>query len=146
MDEIKLSGVDSEGFNPFKASAEELLAYALDDAGLINPSTTINGRAAKDFLLSFYHKRENYREATKLGTLLVNQGVLTQEQLHEALKLHRSREGMKIGEALVSLKICTVEDIEKNLDAQIKIREDIRDLEGAKQKVDSLKERLRKYF
>lgn len=146
MDRIRIGDIDTEGFNPFKASAEELLACALDDAGLIKPSTTINSRAAKDFLSSFYQKRENYREVTKLGQLLVNQGILSREQMNRALKLQRSKEGIKFGEALLSLDICSLEDIENSLAAQIKIREDIKDLEAVKKRVNSIKDRLRKYF
>ena len=146
MDEIKVSNIDTKPFNPFRASAEELLASALDDAGLVHSSTTINGQASGDLLSSFYKKRENYREVTNLGFLLVNQGILTTEQMHLALKLQRSKEGIKFGEALLSLGICSLEEIENNLAAQTKVRQDIEDLEATKKKVNAIRVRLHKYF
>jgi hypothetical protein len=146
MDEIRIGSIKTEAFNPFKASAEELLAYALDDADLLNSTTTINGQLSRALLSSFYEKRRNYRELTNLGFLLVNQGILTEEQMHRALKLQRSKEGIKFGEALVLLGICSLEEIEKNLAAQIKVRQDIKDLEATKKEVNAIRDRVRKYF
>ena len=146
MDEIRVGNINTEDFNPFRASAEELLASALDDAGMLNSTTTINGHLSRDFLSSFFEKRKNYREVTNLGFLLVNQGILTQEQMHLALKLQRSKEGIKFGEALLLLGICTLEEIEKNLATQIKVRQDIKDLEATKKKVNAIRDRVQKYF
>ena len=146
MDEIRVGNINIENFNPFRASAEELLASALDDAGMLNSTTTINGHLSRDLLSSFFEKRKNYREVTNLGFLLVNQGILTQEQMHLALKLQRSKEGIKFGEALLLLGICTLEEIEKNLATQIKVRQDIKDLEATKKKVNAIRDRVQKYF
>ena len=52
MDEIRLTGIDTEMYNPFGAVAEELLAAALDESGMLLPSTTINDIAAGDMLSS----------------------------------------------------------------------------------------------
>ena len=146
MDEIRVGNINTEDFNPFRASAEELLASALDDAGMLNSTTTINGHLSRDLLSSFFEKRKNYKEVTNLGFLLVNQGILTQEQMHLALKLQRSKEGIKFGEALLLLGICSLEEIEKNLAAQIKVRQDIKDLEATKKKVNAIRDRVQKYF
>ena len=146
MDEIRVCKIDTEAFNPFKAGAEELMAFVLDDAGVLNSSTTINGQSPRDLLSSYYEKRANYRELTNLGFLLVNQGIITQEQMHLALKLQRSIEGIRFGEALLSLGVCSLEEIETNLAAQIKVRQDIEDLEATKKKVNAIRDRLHKYF
>lgn len=83
---------------------------------------------------------------TNLGFLLVNQGILTQEQMLQALKLQRSKGGIKFGEALLLLGSCSLEEIEKSLAAQIKVRQDIKDLEATKKKVNAIRARVQKYF
>ncbi len=53
----------------------------------------------------------------KLGELLVETGIITQEQLEHALELQQDKGGL-IGEVLVQLKFTTEEDIAKMLTAQ----------------------------
>ena len=146
MDEIRLSGIDTEMYNPFGAVAEELLAAALDESGMLLPTTTINDTAAGDFLRSYFSKRARYQEASKLGSLLVRRGVLSEDGLASALDLQRRRAGMKLGEAMVELGICSMEEIEKSLDAQLSIREGMKDIEEFRRRIDAIKERLRKIF
>ena len=143
---MNVNHIDLERFNPFGATAEELLAYALDAAGLINSETRISDRAAREFLDRFYHKREDYREATKIGGLLIRQGVLTREQLADALRMQKSHPDMKLGEAILALRVCTLVDIEQALETQIRIREDLQDLEECRTHFNAIRERLRKYF
>ena len=49
-------------------------------------------------------------------------------------------------DVLVGLGICTLADIESHLDAQVVIREGLKDLEECRQRIDSIKVRLRRYF
>ena len=53
----------------------------------------------------------------KLGELLVEKALVTQEQLDEALELQKDKGGL-IGEILVELKYTTEDDIAKMLTAQ----------------------------
>lgn len=87
-----------------------------------------------------------YEEATRLGTLLVRRGVLGEEELEKALELHRSGNSFRLGDALVELKICSEEDIRRNIEAQGMIRESLSDLDEFRRKIDSIKERLRLYL
>lgn len=146
MGEIRLSDIDTEMYNPFGAIAEELLAAALDESGILRPTTTINGNDAGSYLQSYYSKRAQYQEVSKLGSLLVRRGVLKEEELAEALTHHRSHPGMKLGEAMVQLGICSVGEIEDSLDAQISIREGMKNIEEFRQRINSIKDRLHKFF
>ena len=144
--EIHLSDLLTNHYNPFTASAEELLANALDDAGLVGADTTINDQHARAFLDSFYLRREAYRETTRLGSILVKQGVLDEGQLKKALGYQREHGQGKLGEALLELDICSLDDIEKSLDAQVQIRADIEDIEDFRKRINMLKERVRTYL
>lgn len=53
----------------------------------------------------------------KLGEILVEQSLITQSQLDDALKLQKQKGGL-IGELLVELKFVSEEDIAKTLTAQ----------------------------
>ncbi len=146
MQEIRVSGVSTALYNPFSASAEELMAAVLDEAGLLGPETSINGRPASDFFGEYCRKRGIYREVTRLGSLLVRHGILKEEDLHRALEFQRARAGSKLGDILVELGICSMTEIESHLDAQVVIREGLKDLEECRRRIDSIKVRLRRYF
>jgi type IV pilus assembly protein PilB len=62
---------------------------------------------------------KNFRKTVnkQLGEILVERGVITRLQLEEALK-HQREKGILFGEALVSLKIATEEDIVQALTCQ----------------------------
>lgn len=140
---MQVQQIDAERHNPFQATEQELLAYALDDAGLLRAETAIDGRAAREHLQSFYKKRELYRESTKLGDLLVRQGVLVEEQLAAALKHQISRPGAKLGEVVLGLGFCRIEDLERALEAQARIRIDLDDLAVYRAQIAAIRERLR---
>ena len=144
--ELRVRRLTTDLYNPFSASVEELLAMALDEAGLLGPETTVNGEEAVTFRQGYFRKRANYREVTRLGALLVRKEILSDEELKRALALQKKRGDMKIGDALVELEICSVEDIEKILDAQVRLRRDMEDLEKFRDQIDSIKERLRTFF
>lgn len=134
--------IDADRLNPFGASEQEFMSYALDDAGLLRAETTIDGRPARDYLKTFYEKRERYRESTRLGMLLVARGVLNREQLATALAHQQSTKGAKIGEVVLSLGFCRIEDLERALDAQARIRIDIDELELYRAQILAARERL----
>lgn len=140
---MEVQRIDADRYNPFLASEQELLAYALDDAGLVSAETAIDGRPAREHLQSFYAKRELYRESTKLGDLLVRQGVLTQIQLAAALKHQVNRPGVKLGEVVLGLGFCRIEDLERALEAQARIRIDLDDLAAYRSQISAIRERLR---
>ena len=124
MSKIVLENIETDRFNPFEATAEELLANALHDSGLINPHTLINGEAAEEFLTLFFAKRSVFRDATLLGKMLMETGKIPHDKLREALRYQKEHKGMKIGEVLVKLNLCASEDIDNCLDLQKKKRED----------------------
>lgn len=142
--EIKIVDVNVERFNPFNATAEELIANALDSAGLIKQSTTINDKPAKDYCRSFYDKGRNYRDLTKLGSILLRSNVINHSQLQQALDYQKQNPNMKIGDILLDLNLCTEKDISQYLNTQCRIREDIDELTNAKSKIISITERLKK--
>ena len=57
------------------------------------------------------------KEKRRLGELLVSWGVITEAAIAEALE-HAQREGMRIGEALVTLELADEEDVTKALASQ----------------------------
>ena len=146
MNEVNLKDINTELFNPFGAMAEELITSAIDEAGLLLPDTTVNNKPAKDFLKSFFEKRENYKESTKLGNLLVRNSVISSSQLQIALDYQRLHPALKLGDILIDFEICTIESIEKGLETQTKIREDIRELDNFKKRIIDIKSRLKKYI
>lgn len=146
MDKLQVFDIDTENFNPFGATSEELLASALDEAGLIKLTTTINEVLAREFCNKFYDKRENYRELTKLGNLLIKNNFITYSQLQNALEYQRKHPDSKIGNSLLELKICTLEDIEACLKIQAEIREDMEEIDISQKRIFEIRERLKKYI
>jgi type IV pilus assembly protein PilB len=57
------------------------------------------------------------RRKKKLGEILVSWGVINQGAIADALQ-HATEHGVRIGEALVALELCTEEDVTKALAAQ----------------------------
>lgn len=143
---IRISNLGRGAYNPFGADTAELLAAALDEAGLLGPDTTFDDGKANGPLQSYFCKRTQYREVSRLGTLLVQRGIISKDDLGRALSLQKEHPGMKLGMALTELGICSVEDIEKHLDTQLDFRRDIEDIELFRKKIDSIKKRLRAHF
>jgi len=144
--ETRVAGLDKDRYNPFAASEEELLAAALDEAGLLLPSTTINGLPADNRLQSYIVKRSRYQEVLKIGTLLVRRGVLQDSDLRKALELQQSRPRMRLGEAMVALGLCSADEIDRTLDEQAQIREGMEDLDKFRKQINTIKGRLKRYF
>jgi hypothetical protein len=141
-----VEGIGTEGSNPFSASLEEMLAAALNEAGLVAPETMINGRAARGWLESWNLKTSRFREISRLGDLLLKRGVLTENDLGRALRLQEERGGLLLGEALVELGVCSRPEIEKILGTQVRLRDDMKDLVQFREKIETIKERLRRHF
>lgn len=139
---MNVSGINSERFNPFGASDQELLAHALDDAGLAREETRIDGEPARALLASFYRKRAEFRESTKLGFLLVRDGTIDRERMAAALAHQRRNAGMKFGEALLALEFCGIDDLERALAIQTQLRVDLDDLDACRAQVAAIRERL----
>lgn len=121
MTEVRVEHLSMSDFAAFGATAEELVAYALDDIGVLSTETQVNGQPARPLVESFYHKRQQIRRTTRLGNLLIQGGVITREQLIEALSCHVTRE-IPLGESLIELGFCTQEQLDTTLSQQAEIR------------------------
>ena len=134
-----------EWVNPFGASPEELLAGALDEAGLLDEATKINGKSGQDVFKAYVKRRNLFQEATKLGNILVKEGVLEKAQLQAALRT-QANSGMPLGEVLVSKRLCSEADIEMALTRQKTIREEYHKLEKAESERRSLWKNIKRFL
>lgn len=121
----------NEELNPFGATAEEMMAGILDENGLLGASTAINSQSGKKLCENYYQKRTLFKEATRLGDLLVKADLLTAAQLTKALDLQRDS-NVPIGQLIVSLGYCTEEQITKTLSRQKMLRDEFEQMEQAK--------------
>ena len=119
--EFTIKNLKKDQFAPFNASEDELLSFALDEAGLISDETVINDKVARELVKSFYNKRENFRQNTRLGHILVKEYNISKEDLIRALTYHEQIGG-QLGKAFVHLNICTEAQIEEALKTQSKMR------------------------
>ena len=60
------------------------------------------------------------RRRLRLGDLLINQGIITEEQLQKGLEIQEEK-GCKLGEALVETNIVAEETIVKILSEQLRL-------------------------
>jgi hypothetical protein len=110
--------------NPFNATAEELVASALEKAAVTSPLTTINGIEIARLVDAYTDKRQRFQESTRLGHLLLEKGLLTEENLNNALMvqqqeaIHMARPVRPLGQILVSMHLCTELDIARTLGEQ----------------------------
>ncbi len=125
MNEIKLTNIDTKTFNPFGASAEELLANIINESGLIRKDTRINGILAKEYCDSFYKKRTSYKESTRLGSFLIRNNIISKNQLNEALASQEQNRDLKLGQILVNMNICSKDEVHHSLNEQTTMREGI---------------------
>jgi hypothetical protein len=56
----------------------------------------------------------------QIGEILINEGLLTESQLEEALELQKKNPGKKIGEILIELDYIDIGNFTKYLDKQLK--------------------------
>jgi hypothetical protein len=146
MSKIVLERLRNDSWvNPFNATAEELLAGALEETGLIQGNTLINGCSAQTFYQSYCKKKNLFQEATRLGSLLVKEQIITEEQLKKALSKQQNNT-KPLGELLISLRFCTEQDIEQALSKQKTIREELYSLELAQAKRRTVWQRIVRFF
>lgn len=130
---VSISGIrQDEWANPFGATSEELVASALEENGLLEPKTLINGRNAHVIFQSFCKKKNLFQEATRLGNILLKEQLILQQQLTQALKI-QAKTGKPLGEVLIAEKFCTEADIMRALERQQAIREDLYRMEQARE-------------
>lgn len=132
-EQVVVKGIrQDEWVNPFGATQEELIASALDDNGLMQAKTTINGKAANTIFQTYCKKKSLFQEATRLGNILLKEAIISQGQLTDALRL-QMEQGQPLGEVLVSQKFCTEAQIQQALVHQQTLREDLYRLEQEKE-------------
>lgn len=121
LDALYVQNLKLEDFSAFGATPAELIGYALDEVGLLGSHTLINGKSARQLVESFYLKRQKVRQTTRLGNLLIQDGILTQKQLIEALSYHVTHD-MPLGASLIQLGFCTQAQLDQALVRQAEIR------------------------
>lgn len=60
----------------------------------------------------------DFDEWTNLGNILLRRGSLTQKQLERALEEQARRQGLRLGDLLVELKLCDRDEVEAAVDEQ----------------------------
>jgi len=121
LDNIYIQNLSTEDFLAFGASPSELVAYALDEVGLLGSHTLISGKSARKLVEKFYNKRHKVRQTTRLGSLLIQSEIITQPQLIEALSYHVTHH-VPLGQALIQLNFCTQVQLDEALTRQAEIR------------------------
>lgn len=119
--EFIIKNLRKEQFVPFQVTEEEIISFALDESSLIDDETTVNNLSARELVKSFYEKRENFRENTRLGHILVREYNISKEDLLKALNYHQEK-GIPLGKAFIDLEICSEEQIEEALVKQTQMR------------------------
>lgn len=130
MNKVVICNISEDPFNPFEASPEELIAMALYDAGVTNDFTTLNGTPASEFLESFFQKRSRYREATRLGKILIETGKISPKSIEKALTMQKKNPDLKLGQILLQISACTEGDIEDSLNEQQRRRKPVKHKKG----------------
>lgn len=118
MNKVQVENITEDRFNPFNATPGELIASALHDAGLMNDNTLIDGELGNEELESYFSKRTLFRDATRLGKMLIEDGKIPHDKLKEALNYQEKSKGKKLGEILVTLGVCSASDINRCLHIQ----------------------------
>jgi len=116
-----IKNISKDRFSPFNATEEELIAFSLDENSLLNEKTTINELNARELVISFYNKREKFRQNSRLGHIIIKENNLSKDDLIRALVYHEQNE-VPLGEAFIKLGICTQEQVNKALEIQMQIR------------------------
>ncbi|PIQ23860.1 hypothetical protein COW36_13565 [bacterium (Candidatus Blackallbacteria) CG17_big_fil_post_rev_8_21_14_2_50_48_46] len=125
LDNTYIQNLCVDAFQGFGATVPELISFALDEVGLMNEKTLVNGKSARELAEHFYRKRNRMRQNSRLGNLLIQEGIISKEQLISALSYHVS-EDVPLGEALLQLNFCTPEHLEWGLKQQATLRKQMR--------------------
>ena len=124
MERITVEGITIGDTVPFPATASEVIAYALDEAGLIGADTMVNRIPVRELLNEFFSKRERFRENSRLGQLMVNEFGISRDQLVQALGYHELNR-VPLGVAFIELGICDRKTIDQALGRQISLRKNL---------------------
>jgi hypothetical protein len=108
-----------EWVNPFGASAPEILAAALEESGLLLKNTVINDQPAQQFYQSYCQKRSRFKESTRLGALLIQEGYITREQMMLGLTMQMTTT-QSLSDILVEMALVSPEQITGALERQRK--------------------------
>ena len=125
QDNIYVQNLKVDTFSGFGASPAELLSFALDEVGLLGEHTMVNGKSARELTEGFYQKRQQVRQNTRLGNLLITANIISKEQLIEALSYHVTND-VPLGQALVSMTLCTDKELKWALKQQASLRRRLR--------------------
>lgn len=129
-DKICIESLNTIFLNQYSASPQELIAEAMEQLGLVDETTKIDGITAKEHVKNLMKKKKNYhseltRKASfmsKFGSLLVQKKLISTLQLNEALN-YQKHTPIKIGEVLVKLGFLREEEISSIIEDQTQIRE-----------------------
>jgi len=116
-----VKNISKDKFSPFNATEEELIAFSLDENSLLSEKTTINEFSARELVISFYNKREKFRQNSRLGHIIIKENNLSKDELIKALAYHEENE-VPLGVAFIRLGICTEEQVRKALEIQTQMR------------------------
>lgn len=116
-----IKNISKDKFSPFNATEEELIAFSLDESSLLTDKTIINDLNGRNLVISFYNKREKFRQNSRLGHIIIKENNLSKEDLIKALAYHEENE-VPLGEAFIKLGICTREHVNKALEIQTQMR------------------------
>lgn len=139
---ISIKNINIDLFKPFGATAEEVLANVLNEAGVLKHDTYINDIEAIQLCNSFLARKGNFKQSTQLGNLLVKHRIVTLQQLKDALAEQKANPALKLGNVLISMGACTKFDIERCIRSQNQIREDLEALDSYQDKISSIRNRL----
>ena len=146
MSKIIISQIrQDEWVNPFSATPEELLAGALEESGLMGKHTLINNRPGTSVYQAYCKKRNRFQEATRLGSMLVKENVITNTQLNQALA-RQGHSNKPLGEVLLEMEFCAEQEIEQALERQKNIRDELEALELARKQQQTLWKRIIGFF
>lgn len=139
---LTIKNLNIDLFKSFGVNAEEVLANALKEAGLIKSNTYINDIEAGQLCNSFLLKKGNFKQSTQLGNMLVKNKIITLQQLKDALAEQKKNPALKLGNILIAMEACTKYDIQKCIGSQCQIREDLEALDSYQNKISSIRHRL----
>lgn len=141
---LVVKNINIELFRSFGVTPEEVIANTLHEAGIIASDTYINDTEAAVLCNLFLNKKENFKQATQLGNLLVKHRYITLQELKDALYEQKKNPTQKLGNILINMGFCTKFDIERCITSQNQIREDLEAIDTYRDKINSLRHRLSK--
>jgi len=140
--QLMVTNINIDTYKSIGATAEEVLANALNEAGLLTADTMINNVEASSLCNSFFSKRGNHKQSTQLGNLLVKYRIITLQQLKDALVEQKHNPSAKLGDILIEMKACTSFDIKRCIRSQDEIRKGMEEMENYQDRISNLRKKL----